>query len=391
MRGLLRKVISRRLRALFVKELQQLRRNRRLVEMLIIPPTVNLILFGLALNPAVKNLRLGVVDDSRSAESRELVSAFVESGPFHVGGYYTSADDMGRALAAGKLDTGLVVPPDFARKRQRRETAEVQFLVDAVNANNATIAEGYASLVVASINQRLARAQTPQTEAGKAQTPPLLLSRAVVRPRVALLYNPGLENSWFIVTGLIGTLLLLQGLLVSAATLVREKETGTVEQLLMTPAEAYEIIAAKIAPLFIVLTGGMGLSLTVARLVFGVPMRGSLALMFVAGMLCVLTGIGIGTLIATFTHTQQQAQLMGFFTNPPLAMLSGAMTPIEAMPDWLQPLTYLNPVRHFGVISRGVLLKGAGLSVLYPNFLALLGFAVVLVAVSTWQFRKRLG
>lgn len=381
MKGQFPTIIGRRLRALFVKELRQLRRNRRLVEMLIIPPTLNLVLFGLALNPEVKDLRLGVVDEGRSAESRELVSAFAESGSFRVGGYYASADELGRALAAGRLDTGLVIPPDFARRRARRETAEVQFLVDAVNTNNATIAGAYASLVIASLNQRLARAETPGPPA----------EGAGVRPRVALLYNPGLENSWFIVTGLIGTLLVLQGVLVSASSMVREKEVGTVEQLLMTPAEAYEIIAAKIAPLFIVLTAGMGLSLSVGRIVFDVPLRGSLGLMLLAGMLCVLTGIGIGTLIATFTHSQQQAQLMGFFTNPPLAMLSGAMTPVESMPDWLQPLTLLNPVRHFCVISRGVMLKGTDLSVLYPNFLALLGFAVLLVGVSAWQFRKQLG
>ncbi len=211
-----------------------------------------------------------------------------------------------------------------------------------------------------------------------------------VTPRVALLYNPGLNNSWFIVTGLIGALLVLQGSIVAAASMVREKEVGTVEQLLMTPAGAGEIITAKIAPVFLLLTADIGLALSVARLVFGVPVRGSLLLFFFSGALCVLSGIGIGTLISTFVGSQQQAQLMGFFVNPPLLLLSGATTPIEAMPQWLQPLLLLNPVRHFAVISRGIMLKGSGIDILYPNLLTLFGFCVLLVGVSAWRFRRQL-
>jgi len=131
-------------------------------------------------------------------------------------------------------------------------------------------------------------------------------------------------------------------------------------------------------------------SSAVGSFVFGVPIRGSFALLYCSGMLCVLSGIGIGTIVATFTRSQQQAQLLSFFVNPPLSMLSGATTPIEAMPHWMQPLTNLNPVKHFAVLARGVMLKGVGLEVLYPNFLALLAFTVILVGVSAWRFRKQL-
>jgi ABC-2 type transport system permease protein len=124
--------------------------------------------------------------------------------------------------------------------------------------------------------------------------------------------------------------------------------------------------------------------------VFGVPLRGSFTLLYFSGMLCVLSGIGIGTIIATFTRSQQQAQLMSFFVNPPLSMLSGATTPIEAMSQWMQPLTNLNPVKHFAILARGVMLKGVGLEVLYPNFLALVAFTIILVGVSAWRFRKQL-
>jgi ABC-2 type transport system permease protein len=404
----LSRILDLRVWSLFIKEFHQIRRNRRLVILLIIPPTLNIVLFGLALNPTFENLRLGVVDDSRTPESRELVSAFTEGLVFKTKAYYASTEDLGQAISRSDLDAGLVVPRDFAEKRARHETAEVQLLVDAVNANSATIAGGYAARIIASLNQKIALAQPPgrqPAESAALQPPPpadissaptISLSpnnpaRAMVTPRLTLLYNPGLKSAWFITTGMIGLLLVLQGSVVSSASLVREKEIGTVEQLLMTPAESSEIIIAKVAPIFLLLALDIGLALGVARLVFGVPVRGSLLLFFLAASLCVLCGIGLGMMIATFTRTQQQAQLMGFFTNPPLALLSGATTPIEAMPTWLQPITSVNPVKHFAIISRGILLKGSGVDVLYPQLLALALIALVMVSVSAWQFRKQLG
>jgi ABC-2 type transport system permease protein len=394
----LNRLFHLRIWALFVKEFHQIRRNRRLVVLLIIPPTLNIVLFGLALNPTFENLRLGVVDYSRTPESRELVSAFTEGLVFKTNSYYASSEQMGQAISRSELDAGLVVPRDFAEKRARRETVEVQLLVDAVNANTATIAGGYAARIIASLNQKIAISQPPRPQptadapaAGDASFVTNPAGRATVMPRLTVLYNPGLKGSWFITTGMIGLLLVLQGSVVSSASLVREKEIGTVEQLLMTPAESSEIILAKVAPLFLLLGLDIGLALGVARLVFGVPVRGSLFLFFLSASLCVLCGIGLGMMIATFTRTQTQAQLMGFFTNPPLALLSGATTPIEAMPNWLQPITAINPVKHFAIISRGILLKGTGVDVLYPELLALAAIAFVMVSVSAWQFRKQLG
>jgi drug efflux transport system permease protein len=398
---LINRLFNLRLWALFVKEFHQIRRNRRLVILLIIPPTLNIVLFGLALNPTFENLRLGIVDDSRTPESRELVSAFREGLVFQTKAYYASANELGDAISRGDLDAGLVVPRDFAEKRARRETVEVQLLVDAVNANTATIAGGYAARIVAGLNQKIALSQPPRaqvTSTDSANPQPLSLAtnmpipvRATVTPRLTLLYNPGLKSAWFITTGMIGLLLVLQGSVVSAASLVREKEVGTIEQLLMTPATGSEIIVAKVLPIFLLLALDIGLALFVARVAFAVPMRGSLLLFFLASSLCVICGIGLGMMIATFTRTQQQAQLMSFFTNPPLAILSGATTPIEAMPTWLQPITSLNPVKHFAIISRGILLKGSGVEVLYPELLALAAIALVMVSVSAWRFRKQLG
>jgi len=338
---------------------------------------VNLVLLGFAMNPEVTNLKLGIVDDSRTVESRELISAFQESRSFVPAAYYRSAAELGEALSQGNLNAGIVIPADFATKRTRHETVEVQFLVDGVDSNTAKIAGGYASRVLSSLNEKIALTRTTVVPA-----------KAV--SRVSLLYNPGLENSWFIVTGIIGLLLVMLGSAVAAASMVKEKEVGTVEQLLMTPAGSAEIILAKMSPIFLLLSVTIALSTGVGRFVFGVPVRGSLFLLYVSGMLCILSGIGIGTIIATFTRSQQQAQLMSFFVNPPLSMLSGATTPIEAIPHWMQPLTELNPVKHFAILARGVMLKGVGLDVLYPNFLALVAFTVLLVGISAWRFRKQL-
>ncbi|HSL53067.1 MAG TPA: ABC transporter permease [Pyrinomonadaceae bacterium] len=362
---------------LFFKELNELRRNRRMIAMMLLPPTLNLVLLGFAMNPEVTDLRLGIIDESRSAESRELISAFAESKSFVPAKYYASVDELSRALSGGELEAGLVIPSDFATKRTRGEVAGVQLLVDSVNSNTGSIAGGYAARVIGALNEKIS------------------LSKESVQParaysRVSIFYNAGLQNSWFIVTGMIGMLMVMLGALAASSAMVKEKEVGTVEQLLMTPAGSAEIILAKMAPIFLLLSLDIGLSAAVGNFVFGVPLRGSLVLLYGSGMLCVLSGIGIGTIIATFTRSQQQAQLMSFFVNPPLSMLSGATTPIEAMPQWMQPLTNLNPVKHFAVLARGVMLKGVGLEVLYPNFLALVAFTTILVGVSVWRFRKQL-
>lgn len=386
---LLRLLTDNRFWPLFMKELRQIKRNRKLVVMLVMPPTLNLVLLGFAMNSEVKNVQLGVVDESRTAESRALGSAFVESGAFQIAERFESSEALGRALSAGRLDAGLVVPPDYARLLARGTTAEAQILVDGVNSNRAGIAAGYAARVVAAHDARLT-ARGGVGVAARATDARSGARVAVAEPRVAVLYNPGLRTSWFIVTGTIGLLMVMIGSLVASASMVNEKESGTIEQLLMTPAGSTEIIAAKVAPIMLLLSADILLAVFVVRLVFDVPVRGSLTLLYFAGMLCVLAGIGIGTFIATFTRSQTQAQLMSFFVNPPISMLSGATTPLEGMPEWLQQVSYVNPVRHFSTIARGVLLKGVGLDVLYPNLLALAVFTFVIVGASVWRFRKQL-
>ncbi|HKP85326.1 MAG TPA: ABC transporter permease [Blastocatellia bacterium] len=384
MKRLINRVRGSRVWALFLKEMNHIKRDHKLIAALVVPPTVQLLLFGFALNPEVTGLRLGVVDECRASVSRDLVSAFSESRSFQVAAVYASTGELARELTAGRLDAGLIIPSDFDRQRERGKTATAQLILDAVNANNAGIAAGYAERIVASFNKRLAEHSSEVRVEGAA-------ARAGLAARVALLYNSGLRSSWFILAGVLGILLVLNGSLVAAGSMVKEKEVGTVEQLLMTPASAWEIIIAKMGPLFLLLSADIWLALAVSWLVFDVPVRGSLVLLYGAGALCVLAGIGMGTFLASFSRSQQQAQLMSFFINPPIALLSGATTPIEAMPDWMQYLTLINPVRHFSTIARSIMLKGAGVEILYPNLLALMGFAFVMVAVSAWRFRKQLG
>ena len=373
MRRWLGRLFGGRFWTLALKELRQIRRDRRLTISLIVPPTLQILLFGFALDSDVRNLRLGVADESRTRESRELISVLTQNPTFQLAGSYATPDLLGHELGKGRLDVGVVVPWDFARLRARGRPATVQVLLNAANANTAQIAQGYVEGAVAFLNRDLKGASAPPVE---------------VRP--AFLYNPGLVNAWFIVTGVFGTLIILNGSLVSAATMIREKERGTVEQLLMTPANTLEVVTAKIVPLFVLLMTMVGLVLLVARLVFHVPFRGNPGLVLAACACCVLTGIGLGTFISTFARSANQTQLISFFVNPPLAMLSGGLTPIEAMPKWVQPLTLFNPIAHFATIARGVLVKGAGLDVVYPNLLALIALASLFVGVSAWRFRRQL-
>jgi drug efflux transport system permease protein len=328
------------------------------------------------------------VDDSRTPESRELVATMTGSKSFQGAGTYLNVNEMGKKIADGNLDAGLVIPYDYARDLQRGRPATVQVLLNAMNSNTATIGEGYAQGVIASYNQTLAgngiHARFQEIAA------PNVSRLGIVLIHPAYLYNPGLEPTWFIVTGILGVLLILNGSLISAAAIVKEREAGTLEQLLMSPASTTQIIVAKLFPLFVLLCMMGTMAVAIMRVVFGIPFRGDVLLVIAAAALCLLCGISIGTFIATFTRSARQAQLTLFFVNPPLTSLSGAFTPVEAMPKWLQPVAQFNPIQHFGLISRGAMLKGSGIDTLWPNFLALLAFTVILVSLSIWRFRKQL-
>ncbi len=389
----LNNLLGYRLPALMKKEFNQTRHDRKLMFSLVLLPLVQLALIGFALSASVTGVPLAVVDDSRSPESRELIATLTESESFRLAGYYASVDQLGDAVSQGKADAGMVVPYDYARNLARDRQTAVQFLLNATNANTATISRGYAESMIQRYNTGLMTQgihRPTQPIAGSYLAHPNLARHGRVQLQPAFLYNPGLVDSWFIVTGVLGLLLILGSSLICSAAMVREREAGTLEQLLMSPATSSEIILAKITPLFLLLFLMLCLGIGLLKFAFGVPFHGNILYLLAGGALCILSGISIGTVIATFSKSAQQAQLLCFFVNPPLSSLSGALNPVEAMPKWLQPLTVLNPIHHFATIARGTTLKGSGLIELWPNFLSLLLITFVLGSISVWRFRKQL-
>ncbi|HEY9827469.1 MAG TPA: ABC transporter permease, partial [Stenomitos sp.] len=339
-----------------------------------IPPTLQLLVYGFALNPDVHSLKLGIVDYAQTNDSRELVAALTNNGVFLPQGYFLSETAIAHQVETGALTAGVVIPPDFSRRLAHQDNAEVQVLIDGVDANTAGIASGY----IAQMVQQYALTHLQNT-------PSLPISAVVT-----FLYNPGLTSSWFFVPGVMGLVLTLIGSIVSSITVVREKDTGTLEQLLMTPAAEWEILLAKIVPLFVLLMGDVLLALTLGRVIFHLPFRGSLVLFVALSGLYVFVGISVGILLATVCQSQQQVVLTTFFINLPMVQLSGAIAPIETMPSLFKAVSWLNPLRHYIAIVRGILLKGVGLEALWPNVLMLGLFVLALFSISSNRFRKQL-
>ena len=345
--------------ALTLKEFRQLRKNRQLLFQLLIPPTVGLCLFGFSLNPEVKHLRMGIVDESATPESRALVDRFTSNNAFELTARYNTSDEAISALRNQKLDLAVVIPKSFDRHG-------VQVLIDAVNANTANVAQGYLRQIVAED------------------------SHPVVHATSEILYNPGTVHSWYFITGVLSIMLFINGGLTASALTVREKELGTIEQLLMSPAQTPEILLAKTIPvlsmMMFVLTTGM----LVSWLVFDLPLRGSILLLGFCAGFAGLSGIGIGITAASFANSQQQAQLLTFFIMPPLTLCSGAFSPLEAMPKVFQYLSIFDPIRYMAAMVRGITIRGSGLDVLWPQLVMLGAFSLVLYGVSACRFRGQL-
>jgi ABC-2 type transport system permease protein len=360
--------------ALVRKEINQILRNKQLIVLLIIPPTLQLLIYGFALNPDVHHIQLGVVDYARTADSRELVAAMTVNQVFDPTAMLLNETDLAKQVETGKIAAGIVIPPDFSRNIAAGKSADIQVVIDGVDANTAGIASGYINQIVRQFSQQH-------------------LNPTAVLPlttQVVFLYNQGLSSSWFFVPGVMGLVLTLIGSIVSSVTVIREKDTGTLEQLLMTPAEPWEILLAKVVPLFCLLMGDVLLALSIGTVIFNVPFRGSFLLFMGLSGLYVFVGIGVGIMLATVCESQQQVVLTTFFINLPMVLLSGAIAPIETMPTFFQTLSFFNPLRHYIEIVRGILLKGVGLEALWMNVLALACFSIILLAISTNRFGRQI-
>lgn len=364
------------IRALVRKELQQIMRDRQLIFLLFFMPLLQLCLYGFALSPEVEHLRLGVIDDAASPLSRQLVAALVENGVFDLFPSGGTDATLSSKVRDGKLDAGLVIPPDLERAAKAKRKSYIQVMLDGVDANTAGIAGGYVSQIFGAFNRQL---QTGSQE-----------SKEVIEPDISFAYNPGLISSWFFVPGVIALVLNLVSTLVSSAAVVREKDSGTLEQLLMTPVNSLQILLAKIIPLSILLMGTVTFSLLIAITLFHVPCRGSLLLFFFCSFLSVLVGISLGIALAAFSENQRQSLLTSFFINLPIIQLSGAIAPVESMPEIFQWLSYLDPLRYYVLCVRAILLRGAGLEAIWPDALALAIYALVLLTLSTSKFGRQL-
>ncbi|MFN6526352.1 ABC transporter permease [Nostoc sp. ChiSLP03a] len=376
--NLLNSIFGSRLWALFCKEVAQLLRNRQLVFTIVVSPTVLLLLFGFAFNPNLHNLKIGITDYSKSNTSREFIEVFHQANAFTINDNYVNQQSMIDSLAIGKLSVGIVIPTEFTNDVVRKHTASVQVLYDAVDANTARIASSYINELINDYNSRYLQQPSSTLQSRQAQI------------QTSILYNPGLKSAWFIVPGMIGVLLTVVGSQAASSLVVREKEIGTLEQLLMTPASSTEIILAKIAPLLLLLTFDIFVALTVGRIVFNLPFQGNFPEFLCIAVLYFWVSISIGIFLGAFAKSEQQAQLLAFFIIPCLILLSGAPSPTYTMPSFIQLLSYLDPLRYFVEVCRAVLLKGVGIQILWFQVLVLIGFAVILTFLSIRQFRNQL-
>jgi ABC-2 type transport system permease protein len=359
--------------ALVVKELRQTLRNKHLLFLLLFPFTVQLIILGAALDPQLHHLKLAIVDLSRTPVSREFISSLTGCGVFNRADCPT-AEELVRSITAGRFAAGVIIPAEFSSDIGAGRTASVQIILDGVDAYSANIAAGYLRLSLG------------QFQPNSLKVPALRL----IHPQVVMLYNPALRASWYFIPGVLGAILTLTGTLVSSAALLREREQGTLEQILMTPLSGWEILLAKVIPIFTLLMADVLIAVGLAQLIFGLPCRGSMILFLAASSCYVCVCIGFGMLLGTLCRNQRQAQLLSFFINIPLIQLSGSVVPFESMPQVLQQLANFDPLRYFTLMARSILLKGDGLAVLWPDLLLLLMAAALLLTLTISRVRKQL-
>ena len=371
----------RRLAAAVRKEFRQFLRDRLVVALVIFLYTAEIAMCTMALSFDVRNLKLAVYDGDRSQLSARLVERFTATEYFGELLPAASLREVDGLLDAARADLALVIPPGFAQGLAAGRPSEVQVLLSGVNSNTANAARGYAATIVGRFAHDLLMEQAARQGATRA------LPSVVAEVRVW--YNPQLEFKRFMAISMLVTAGLAAGVITAAAGLVREKETGTIEQLVVTPLRSRELIAAKAAPPFTVGMLALAPGLAVAK-AFGVPLAGSVALFVAASALALAAFLAIGFFIGTLARTLQQALLLTFFVLFPLMFLSGTVVPIESTPLAMRALSYLSPVRYYMELALGILMKGVGLEVLWPQLAALAAAAGVLGAWSVARLKRHL-
>jgi ABC-2 type transport system permease protein len=366
----------RRVLHLVKKELLELRQDPRLFGIVILAPIIQLTVLGYAATTDVKDVPMVVVDADRSTESRALIARFQASNNFKIVGVADSTEQIDRWLDRGTAWMALGIPPDYGQRVTAGRPVSLQIIADGTDANSTNVAMGYARSLVAGYALDLLPPQ--------AAAPPVSLELRVW-------FNPELESRDFMIPGIVALLLLVVTTNLSAMAIVREKEVGTLEQLNVTPLARWQLIVGKLLPYGLIGIVDVVLVLVVALYWFQVPMRGSIPLLFGMSLIYLLSTLGLGLFISSISNTQQQAMLTTtFFFLMPMIYLSGFVFPIENMPAWIQPATYLIPLRYFLVIVRGIFLKGVGLETLWPQAIALTAWGVTVLALATIRSSKRL-
>jgi len=366
--------------ALIRKEFLQTLRDLRMMAMLLAVPVIQLVLFGYAANLEIQHIDTIVVDLDGTPQSRSLVDGLGADGTYRL----QHASDVGHAeqkIIRGEASLALVVPRGFARDMAAGNAVSVQVLVDGSDPSRAIGASGAVEQYVAQAG--LTRAAERMAEAGVGPV-------ATVRLEPRLLYNPALKSRRFMVPGTAASILLIITTIVTAMGLAREREVGTMEQLLVTPMSPLTLMVGKMLPYAVFGFIDEAIILVVGNLLFDVPLRGSVAVILLSSVAYLVATLGLGLWVSTVSRTQQQALMGGFFVILPAMLLSGFMTPIDAMPGWIRPLTWVNPMRYFVEIVRSVLLRGATLGEVARPLLLLLGIGVAVMAVATLRFRKQL-
>ncbi len=372
-----------RLRALLRKETRQMRRDPVLLRMMLIAPIMQLFLLGYAATNDVKNVPVALYDADRSTDSRLLAELIGHNHYFHL---IATPDDpraLERLLLAGKAQLGVYIPHSFHRDRLRNATPTVGLYADGTDSNTAGVAVAYMLGLLREQGLRWQLQQARAAGVGTSGVPQLL-------PEPRVWYNPELKSSHFMVPGVLGMILMTLALNTAALSIVREREGGTLEQLMVTPLLPRELILGKLLPLVVLSYVEMLLVLAVALGWFRVPLEGSVPLLLLMSLMFLVSALGQGLLVSAFARTQQEAQLTSFLLLTPSMLLSGFMFPIQNMPPVIQWLTYAIPFRYYLEIIRGVFLRGAGIEVLWPQTAALTGISLLLIALGVLSFRKHL-
>jgi len=367
-----------RIRFLIVKEFKQLSRDKKMRGIVFVAPILQILILGYAADMDVYRVPLAVYDQDRGVRARELVAEFVKSDYFRQVEQAASPADLDAAFASGRAEINLTIPRGFTADLEAGRTASIQLAADGSNSSSASIALSYASSIVADYSSRVGAVHA----SGGAP---------VLSAAVRVWYNPDLRTRLFMIPGVLALLLMMFTLILTSLAVVKEKELGTMEQLIVTPLRSAELIIGKLAPFVIVSFVIVLLVVNAAGLIFGIWPRGSVALLVALCGVFILSTLGLGLFVSSIAANQQQAMFFSiFFFMFPMTILSGFVFPIENMPPFVQAITLVLPLRYFFVIIRGIYLKGSDLSVLWPQVLPLLGIGLAVIVFSILRFKKRL-